>query len=132
MAATASYTAALSDGLDWTTTASFQHVGDRYTQPGDQEAGSGSFTNSIWYNPATNTFGTGAYNFGSYLLPSYNLVNLSTGLKWDNGLSATLFVTNLFDQTPLMSLDRERGGRARLGYNIGNPRKIGITLRKDF
>lgn len=132
MAATASYTAAVSDGLDWTTTASFQHVGDRYTQPGDQEAGSGSFTNSIWYNPAANTFGTGAYNFGSYLLPSYNLVNLSTGLKWDNGLSATLYVTNLFDQTPLMSLDRERGGRARLGYNIGNPRKIGITLRKDF
>ncbi|MBS0481900.1 MAG: TonB-dependent receptor [Proteobacteria bacterium] len=132
MAATVGYTAKLSDGLDWTTTASFQHVGNRYTQPGDQEPGSGSFTGSIWYNPATNTYGTGAYNFGSYLLPSYNLVNLSTGVKWDNGLSATLYVTNLFDETPLMSLDRERGGRARIGYNIGNPRKIGVTLRKDF
>ena len=132
MAATGSYTAAVSDGLDWNFTASFQHLGDRYTQPGDQEPGSGSFTNSIWYNPTANTFGTGSYNFGSYLLPSYNLVNLSTGLEWDNGLSLTVYVTNLFDENPLLSLDRERGGRARLGYNIGSPRKIGMTVRKSF
>lgn len=132
MAATGSYTAAVSDGLDWSFTASFQHVGDRYTQPGDQEPGSGSFSNSIWYNPSANTFGTGSYNFGSYLLPSYNLVNLSTGLEWDNGLSITVYVNNLFDENPLLSLDRERGGRARLGYNIGNPRKFGMTVRKSF
>lgn len=132
MAATGTYTAAVSDGLDWSMTASFQHVGDRFTQPGDQEPGSGSFTNSIWYNSTANTFGTGSYNFGSYLLPSYNLVNLSTGLEWDNGLSLTVYVTNLFDENPLLSLDRERGGRARLGYNIGSPRKIGMTVRKSF
>lgn len=132
MAATGTYTATVSDGLDWSFTASYQHVGDRYTQPGDQEPGSGSFSNSIWYNPAANTFGTGSYNFGSYLLPSYDLVNLSTGLSWDNGLSVTVFVNNLLDENPLLSLDRERGGRARLGYNIGNPRKIGMTVRKTF
>lgn len=132
MAATGSYTTQVSDGLDWTATASFQHVGDRYTQPGDQEAGSGSFTNSLWYNLANNTSGSGNYNFGSYLLPKYNLVNLSTGLNWDNGLSVTVFVNNLFDENPLLSLDRERGGRARLGYNIGSPRKIGMTVRQKF
>jgi hypothetical protein len=32
----------------------------------------------------------------------------------------------------LLSFDRERGGRARLGFNIGQPRQIGITLRKRF
>ena len=132
MAATGSYTTQVSDGLDWTATASFQHVGDRYTQPGDQEAGSGSFTNSLWYNLANNAYGSGTYNFGSYLLPSYNLVNLSTGLSWDSGLSVTLFVNNLFDENPLLSLDRERGGRARIGYNIGSPRKIGVTVRQKF
>ena len=132
MAATGSYTTQVSDGLDWTATASFQHVGSRYTQPGDQEAGSGSFSNSLWYNLADNTYGSGAYNFGSYLLPNYNLVNLSTGLSWDSGLSVTVYVNNLFDENPLLSLDRERGGRARIGYNIGSPRKVGMTVRQTF
>lgn len=132
IAATGSYTAEVSDGLDWSFTASFQHVGSRFTQPADQEAGAGTFANSIFYNPATNVAGTGAFTFGSYLLPSYNLVNLSTGLEWDNGLSLSIYVKNLFDENPLLSLDRERGGRARLGYNIGAPRTIGMTVRKTF
>jgi iron complex outermembrane receptor protein len=29
----------------------------------------------------------------------------------------------------LLSFDRERGGRARLGFNIGAPRTIGVTTR---
>ncbi len=132
MAATGTYTTQVSDGLDWSATASFQHVGNRYTQPGDQEAGAGAFSNSLWYNLANNTYGSGAYNFGSYLLPNYNLVNLSTGLSWDSGLSVTVYVNNLFDENPLLSLDRERGGRARIGYNIGSPRKVGMTVRQTF
>jgi outer membrane receptor protein involved in Fe transport len=132
IAATASYTAAVSDGLDWTTTVSAQHVGNRFTQPADQEAGAGTFTNSLFFNPATGAFGSGNYTFGSYLLPDYQLVNLSTGLEWDNGLSVLVYVNNLFDENTLLSLDRERGGRARLGYNIGQPRVIGITARKKF
>jgi iron complex outermembrane recepter protein len=53
-------------------------------------------------------------------------------VEWDNGLSVLVFVNNLFDENPLLSLDRERGGRARLGYSIGSPRKIGMTVRKTF
>jgi iron complex outermembrane recepter protein len=133
IAATGSYTAGVSDGLDWTTTASFQHVGSRFTQPGDQEANATGFSaNMIWYNPAANTFGTGAITLAPLQLPSYQLVNLSTGLEWDNGLSVLLFVNNLFDENPLLSFDRERGGRARLGYSVGSPRKIGMTVRKTF
>jgi outer membrane receptor protein involved in Fe transport len=86
----------------------------------------------IWYNPAANTFGTGAITLAPLQLPSYQLVNLSTGLEWDNGLSVLLFVNNLFDENPLLSFDRERGGRARLGYSVGSPRKIGMTVRKTF
>jgi len=132
IAATGTYTTEVSDGLDWNFSASFQHVGTRYTQPADQEAGAGTFTNSLFYNPANGASGSGNYTFGSYLLPSYNLVNLSTGLEWDNGLSVLVYVNNLFDENPLLSLDRERGGRARLGYNIGSPRKYGMTVRKTF
>ncbi|MDF8331574.1 TonB-dependent receptor [Novosphingobium cyanobacteriorum] len=132
MSATASYITALSDTMDWTANASFQHVGNRFTQPSDQEAGAGSFTNSIFYNPATGAAGTGSYNFGSYQLPSYDLVNVSTGVSWQNGLSVLVYANNLFNKNPLLSLDRERGGRARLSYNVGSPRKIGVTVRKTF
>ena len=132
IAANASYVTAVADGLDWSLNASFQHVGNRYTQPGDQEPGTGTFTNSLFFNPATSAFGSGNYTFGSYLLPSYNLVNLSTGLEWDGGLSVTAYVNNLFNETPLLSLDRERGGRARIGYNVGSPRKYGLTVRQTF
>jgi iron complex outermembrane receptor protein len=60
------------------------------------------------------------------------LVNLSAGVELDNGLSLTAYVNNLFDENPLLSFDRERGGRARLGYNIGQPRTFGVTARKTF
>ncbi|CDO34494.1 TonB-dependent receptor [Novosphingobium sp. KN65.2] len=132
ISASATYETEISDGIDWAFTASYQHVGNRFTQLADQESGAGSFTNSIFYDPATGAFGTGAYDFGSYRLPSYDLVNLSTSVSLDNGLSVSLYVNNLLDKNALMSLDRERGGRARLGYNIGSPRKIGMTVRKEF
>lgn len=132
MAATATYTAEISENADWSITAIFQHVGDRFTQPGDQEAGVGSFANSLFFNPANGTFGSGSFNFGSYRLDAYNLVNLSTGVRWDNGLDIRIYVNNLFNETPQLSLDRERGGRARLGHNVGAPRTIGITVGKTF
>ncbi|TNE34940.1 MAG: TonB-dependent receptor [Alphaproteobacteria bacterium] len=132
MAAVGSYTVPVSSDMEWNITASFQHVGNRYTQPGDQEPGQGSFTNSLWFDPSDGSFGSGSFNFGSYLLPSYELVNLSTGLSWDNGLSVTVYAKNLFDEDTFLSLDRERGGRARLAYNVGMPRTIGVTVRKTF
>ncbi|MEL0251130.1 MAG: TonB-dependent receptor [Novosphingobium sp.] len=132
MSATAGYTTEVSDGMDFSANASFQHVGNRFTQPSDQEAGAGVFGSAIFYNPVTLANGTGAYNFGSLQLPSYNLVNVSAGLNWDNGLSVLVYANNLFNETPLLSLDRERGGRARIGYNVGTPRKVGMTVRKSF
>ena len=65
-------------------------------------------------------------------LPSYELVNLSAGIEFDNGLDAIVYVNNLFDESPKLSFDRERGGRARLGFHVGQPRTIGLTLRKAF
>jgi iron complex outermembrane receptor protein len=65
-------------------------------------------------------------------LPSYNLVNLSTGIEFDSGLDIVAYVNNVFDENPRLSFDRERGGRARLGFNIGTPRTIGLTIRQAF
>ncbi|MEO7654341.1 MAG: hypothetical protein ABIS23_01495, partial [Sphingomicrobium sp.] len=41
-------------------------------------------------------------------------------------------IKNLFDTSPKLAIDRERGLRARFGYLIGQPRTIGLTVRKSF
>lgn len=131
LAATATYSQRLNADADWYINGSFQHVGNRYTQPGDQEPTNQNFS-FIFFDPNTGAFGTVAQNFGSLRLPSYNLVNLSAGIQWDNGLEVVAYVNNLLDESPLLSLDRERGGNARIGYNVGQPRIIGLTVRKSF
>jgi len=128
MAAAATYTSRFRDNAEWYVSGSFQHVGSRYTQPSDQEN-----------NPRTFVYGN---NFGgipagagtrvNLKLPSYNLINLSAGLEFDDGFDIILYANNIFDKNPRLSFDRERGGRARLGYNIGQPRTIGLTLRRAF
>jgi iron complex outermembrane receptor protein len=136
IAATANYGSRFSDNADWYVNASFQHVGSRYTQPGDQEPGTLVFvagTNGlIWFDPITGDFDEESAVVDSVKLPSYNLVNLSAGLDFDNGLGLALYVNNLFDENALLSFDRERGGRARQGFNIGQPRTIGMTVRYKF
>jgi iron complex outermembrane receptor protein len=127
-AATATYGQRFGDTADWSVTASVQHIGSRYTQPADQENNPRTFVYG-------NNFGGIPAGVGTTLdlkLPAYNLVNLSAGLEFDNGLGVSLYVNNLFDENAKLSFDRERGGRARLGFNIGQPRTIGITTRIKF
>ncbi len=131
MAASATYGQRFSANADWYVNASFQHVGNRYTQPSDQEPANQSF-NFIFFDPNTGAFGTNTRDVGSLRLPSYNLVNLSAGIEWDRGLEISAYVNNLFDENTLLSFDRERGGRARQGFNIGQPRTIGLTIRQAF
>ncbi|MEA1014102.1 TonB-dependent receptor [Sphingosinicella sp. LY1275] len=130
IAASAFYTVPLDDGgTNSVFGVTFQHVGSRYTQPSDQEPGAGTFVHNLA------PFGglpPGATTLIDLKLPSYELVNLSAGIEWDNGLSLTAYVNNLFDENPLLSFDRERGGRARLGFNVGQPRTYGITGRFRF
>jgi iron complex outermembrane receptor protein len=116
------------DGVDGFVNASIQLIGDRFTQPSDQENNPRTFVHGLPFGGAP----AGASTTVDLKLPSYELVNLSTGLEFDNGLSLTAYVTNLFDRNPLLSFDRERGGRARLGFNVGQPRTFGLTARKTF
>ena len=129
MAATATYGSRFRDNADWYVTASFQHVGSRYTQAADQENNPRPFVHNL---DPFNGIPPGATTVVDLKLPGYELVNLSAGLEFDNGFGVTLYANNIFDESPKLSFDRERGGRARLGYNIGQPRTIGLTLRKAF
>ncbi|HYI47042.1 MAG TPA: TonB-dependent receptor [Allosphingosinicella sp.] len=128
VSASTSYAFPVAEDAEAYVGASFQHVGSRYTQSSDQENNPRSFVSGLAFRGAT---GAGA-TVVDLKLPSYNYVNLSAGIDWTNGLGVMLYVTNLFDENALLSFDRERGGRARLGFNIGQPRQIGITVRKRF
>ncbi len=107
---------------------SFQHVGSRFTQPADQENNPRTFVAGLPFGGAPATASTTV----DLLLPDYQLVNLSAGIELDSGLSLTVYANNVFDENPLLSFDRERGGRARLGFNIGQPRTFGVTARQSF
>ncbi len=108
--------------------ASVQHVGSRYTQPGDQENNPRTFVHGLPFGgqPA------GSATTLDLKLPDYQLVNLSAGITFPEELEVIAYLNNVFDENPILSFDRERGGRARLGFQIGQPRTFGVTARKRF
>jgi len=108
-------------------TASVQHIGDRFTQPGDQVPGAGEFAHNLPFAGMTGDEVTVL----DLELPSYEIVYLSGGVDF-GGYVVTLFVDNVFDENALLSFDRERGGRARLGFRTNQPRTFGVNLRANF
>lgn len=126
--ASGSYEWAMGDGADAYVSASFTHVGSRYTQPADQENNPRTFVHGLPFGGAP----AGASTTVDLELPSFQLLNLSAGVDFDRGLSVVAYVNNVFDENALLSFDRERGGRARLGYSVGQPRTFGLTVRQSF
>lgn len=128
LSASGSYEFPVSDSASAYLSASFQHVGTRYTQPADQENNPRTFVHGLPFGGAPANAATTV----DLKLPDYQLVNLSAGVDFENGLSLIAYINNVFDENALLSFDRERGGRARLGYTVGQPRTFGITARKTF
>ena len=128
LAASANYTVPVAADAEASFGATFQHVGSRYSQPSDQEDNPRSFVSGLPFGGASGNNATVV----DLRLPSYQMINLNAGIEWTNGLGVMVYVNNLLDENALLSFDRERGGRARLGYNVGQPRVIGVTLRKRF
>jgi iron complex outermembrane receptor protein len=120
-------------GASWAgyTTGVYQHIGDRFTQVGDQAAGFGTVNlNSFAPNNIGGPFTQSTFTFNPKL-PAYDIVNLRFGVlvnKWDTAL----FVNNLTNETAFLALDQERGTRARVGYLTNQPRTIGISTRVNF
>ena len=99
----------------------------RITQPSDQVAGAGAFVSGLPFAGAT---GTEVTNIDLELDP-YTLVNLNAGFISQNW-EAVLYVNNATDENADLSFDRERGGRARLGFRTNMPRTLGVTYRRFF
>jgi len=123
-----SYSFPVGDSAEAYFAASAQHIGSRYTQPSDQENNPRSFVSGLPFGGASGNDATVV----DLKLPDYQIVNLSAGVDFDNGLSLIAYVNNVLDENALLSFDRERGGRARLAYRTNQPRTYGLTVRKSF
>ena len=110
-------------------TGTYQHIGSRFTQVGDQGLGT------------LNLLSFGASTIGGPLtasvftydpeLPAYDILNLRAGLR-RQGWDVAFYVNNVTDERALLSFDQERGTRARIGYLTNQPRTFGISTRLDF
>jgi iron complex outermembrane recepter protein len=110
-------------------TGTYQHVGSRFTQVGDEDLGT---LNLLSFG--ANTIGApltqSTFNYETEL-PGYDILNLRLGYvkgRWD----LALFCNNLTDERAFLALDRERGTRARIGYLTNQPRTFGLTARVAF
>jgi len=110
-------------------TGTSQYIGSRFTQVGDQDLGTLnllSFGANTIGAPLTATSFTYAPE-----LPAYGTLNLRAGVR-RGGWDVSAYVNNLTDERALLSLDRERGTRARISYLTNQPRTFGIATRFSF
>ena len=135
--ATAAYNWNLTESLDSYMRFTLQHVGSSFTQLADQEAGFGVIpilrsaarrerrASSTWVDVNVTHIDFDAE------LPSYDIGNLRWGFGTD-AWEAALFVNNLWDERAFLSIDRERGRSARVGYLTNPPRTYGVNFHMNF
>ncbi|HUP23140.1 MAG TPA: TonB-dependent receptor [Thermoanaerobaculia bacterium] len=111
-------------------TGTFQHVGSRFTQIGDQAEGFGFVNLRALPNTIGGPLTANTFTFDPEL-PSYDILNLRVGYandKWDTAL----YLNNVTDERALLALDQERGTLARVGYLTNQPRTFGVVARVKF
>ncbi|MEM6796554.1 MAG: TonB-dependent receptor, partial [Acidobacteriota bacterium] len=109
---------------------SYQHVGDRFTQIGDQAEGFGTVNLLALPNTIGGPLTANAFTFNPEL-PSYDILNLRVGFsseRWD----VSGFINNVTDEIAFLALDQERGTLARVGYLTNQPRTFGVSARVRF
>ena len=130
-AASAGYTWPLADSRNVFANLTWQYVGSSYTQLADQEPPFGC----IGCPGAPGFISFGAPTISQFTfnpeLPSYSIGNFRVGMKSGNWELAA-YLNNITDERAFLSVDRERGTRARVGYLTNQPRTIGVSLRKTF
>ncbi|HUP49245.1 MAG TPA: TonB-dependent receptor [Thermoanaerobaculia bacterium] len=130
LAAAATYRRPMARGLAAYLTGVFQHVGDRYTQVGDQDPGFGVVDMAGFAGDIGGPYTQNIFTFDPKL-PSYNLLNLRLGFlkgMWDTAF----FINNVTDETAYLALDIERGSRARVSFLTNQPRTFGVSTRVHF
>ncbi|HUO85789.1 MAG TPA: TonB-dependent receptor [Thermoanaerobaculia bacterium] len=129
-AAAANYRWEMRQGRAGYVSGTYQYVGSRFTQIGDQEAGFGTVDLLALPNTIGGPLTQSVFRFDPEL-PAYDILNLRVGVlsdRWD----VALFVNNVLDERALLALDQERGRLGRVGYLTNQPRTLGISTRVNF
>ena len=108
----------------------FQHVGSRFTQIGDQAAGFGMVDLLALPNTIGGPLTHDTFHFDPEL-PAYNILNVRVGVL-DGVWDIAFFINNVTDERAFLALDQERGTLARVGYLTNPPRRFGVATRFDF
>ncbi|HVR11205.1 MAG TPA: TonB-dependent receptor [Thermoanaerobaculia bacterium] len=115
-------------------TATYQYIGSRYTQIGDQAEGFGTVNLLSFAQSGGQTIGgpltQSTFTFNPKL-PAYQIVNLRVGIlneHWD----VAIYSNNLNNERALLALDQERGTLARVGFLVNQPRTFGVNARVKF
>ncbi len=119
------YRRPMDNGFTAFANATWQYVGERYTQISDQENDPATVSLFAIGTPTVSTLSF------PLRLPAYQNINLRVGVRNDDWEGA-IFVNNLADERALLSVDRERGLRARYGHQVNTPRTVGVTVRRSF
>jgi iron complex outermembrane recepter protein len=117
--------------MDLFANATGQYVGSSFSQFGDEVAGFGTIRPGSFLAFGNPTISSFTFNPE---LPAYHIINFRLGLRssGDQTLEFAAFVNNLTDESAYLSLDRERGTRARVGYLTNQPRTFGVSVFKKF
>ena len=110
-------------------TGTYQHIGSRFTQVGDEDLGTLDLL-SFGANTIGGPLTASTFTYDPEL-PAYDLLNLRAGVR-RNAWDVSVFINNVTDERALLSLDHERGTRARIGYLTNQPRTFGLSTRLDF
>jgi iron complex outermembrane receptor protein len=128
----ATYQQPVGQGVQGYLTGTYRHIGSRYTQVGDDLLGT---LDMLGFEKADGATIGGPLTQTTFtydpLLPSYDIVNLRVGARFNNW-DVALFANNVTDERAFLALDRERGTAARIGYLTNQPRTFGISTRVDF
>jgi iron complex outermembrane receptor protein len=115
-------------------TGTWQYIGSRYTQVGDDVPGFGVVDLQSPVVTANGPIG-GPLTQDTFvfdpLLPAYNILNFRLGARFSD-FDVSFFVNNVLDELAFLALDRERGLLARVGYLTNPPRTFGLTARTVF
>jgi len=127
------YQQPVTEGVTGYLTGTWQYIGSRYTQVGDDVPGFG-IVPLVPPNGLPHTIG-GPLTQDTFvfnpLLPAYNLLNFRLGARFDV-FDIAFWVNNVTNERALLALDRERGLLARVGYLVNQPRTFGLTARTNF
>jgi iron complex outermembrane receptor protein len=129
-ALSAIYRFEVAGGSQMYVTGTWQYIGSRFTQVGDEDLGTLDMTAPPLFNTIGGPLTQNIFTYNPKL-PAYDILNLRLGWRHD-GWDVSLYANNALDELAYLSLDRERGTLARIGYIVNQPRTIGIATRFSF